>query len=353
MSVIPGRTDPVGAASGGLVTMAHGGGGTAMRALIERVFLDAFSDDPAAPQEDQARIDLASLTARGDRLAFTTDSFVVEPLEFPGGNIGTLAVCGTVNDLAVGGAVPVALSAAFILAEGLAFERLRRIVASMAVCAREAGVRIVTGDTKVVPRGACDGMYVTTSGIGVIPAGCAPSIAAARPGDVVIVNGTLGDHGASILCARGDLALGVEIPSDCAPLNGIIRALLDAVPDTRSLRDATRGGVAGVLTELAEASGVSVSLEERAIPVRPEVRGVCEILGLDPLFLANEGRFVAVVPPDSADRALAALRARPPGREAAVIGRIGEAGSGVTLTGAFGGRRSVTLPSGEQLPRIC
>lgn len=350
MSTLPGI------GPGGRITLAHGGGGTAMRALIDRLFLAAFAEDPAAPQEDQARLPLAALAATGDRLAFTTDSFVVEPLEFPGGTIGTLAVCGTVNDLAVGGAVPVALSAAFILAEGLELAVLERIVASMALSAREAGVRIVTGDTKVVPRGACDGMYVTTAGVGVIPAPFAPGIGRARPGDVVLVNGTLGDHGAAILCARGDLALGVDIASDCAPLSGLVQTLLAAVPDTRVLRDATRGGVASVLSELAEASRVSVTLDESALPVRADVRGVCEILGLDPLFLANEGKLVAVVPPDEAARALAALRGHPLGREAAVVGRIGEAGPGgarVTLTGPLGGRRAVTLPSGEQLPRIC
>jgi hydrogenase expression/formation protein HypE len=345
-----------GIGTGGRITMAHGGGGTAMRALIDTLFLEAFSATPHAPQEDQARLPLEALAAGGDRLAFTTDSFVVEPLEFPGGNIGTLAVCGTVNDLAVGGARPVALSAAFILAEGLELACLRRIVASMAECAREAGVRIVTGDTKVVPKGACDGLYVTTSGVGVIPAGCNISIAAAQPGDVVLVNGTLGDHGAAILCARGDLALDVAIASDCAPLGGLVETLLAAAPGTRSLRDATRGGVAGVLSELAEASAVSLTLDETALPVRPEVVGVCDILGLEPLFLANEGKLVAVVPQTEAEAALAALRAHPLGRQAAAIGTVGEAGPygpSVVLRNAFGGRRTVTMPSGEQLPRIC
>ncbi|GBQ91315.1 hydrogenase maturation factor [Gluconacetobacter johannae DSM 13595] len=345
-----------GIGSDGRITLAHGGGGTAMRALIDGVFLRAFSDDPAAPQEDQARFALADLAALGDRLAFTTDSFVVDPLEFPGGDIGTLAVCGTVNDLAVGGARPVALSAAFILAEGLDLALVRRVSASMAACARAAGVRIVTGDTKVVPRGACDGLFVTTTGIGVIRPGCAISIAAGRPGDVVIVNGTLGDHGAAILCARGDLALDVALGSDCAPLNGLTDALLDAAPDVRCMRDATRGGLAGVLSELAEASGVTVRIDEAALPVRPEVAGVCEILGLDPLYLANEGKLAAVVPAAAADAALAAMRAHPLGREAAVIGRLEAPASGrgaVHLANRFGGQRVVTMPSGEQLPRIC
>ncbi|RFD21346.1 hydrogenase expression/formation protein HypE [Komagataeibacter melaceti] len=347
-----------GIGQGGHITLAHGGGGTAMRALIDDVFLQAFGNDPAVAQEDQARFPLSRFTAEGDRLAFTTDAFVVEPLEFPGGDIGTLAVCGTVNDLAVGGARPVALSAAFILAEGLELATLRRVVASMAACARAAGVRIVTGDTKVVPRGACDGLFITTTGIGTLPAGCDISIAGGRVGDVVIVNGTLGDHGAAILCARGDLALDTAIESDCAALNGLTQALLDAVPDVRAMRDATRGGVAGVLTELAEASGVTVRIEEDRLPIRPDVAGLCELLGLDPLYLANEGKLVAVVPAEAAERALAAMHAHPLGRNAAVIGTLAEIpASGrrgdVRLVNRLGGQRVVTMPMGEQLPRIC
>ncbi|ACB94806.1 hydrogenase expression/formation protein HypE [Beijerinckia indica] len=340
---------------GGRITLAHGGGGTAMRDLIERVFVATFHPEGTPPLEDQARFDLAAFAAHGDRLAFTTDGFVVEPLEFPGGDIGKLAVCGTVNDLAVGGARPVALSAGFIIEEGLELERLRRIVTSMAMEAARAQVPIVTGDTKVVPRGACDGLFITTTGIGVIRPDYQISIAGARPGDVILINGSLGDHGAAILCARGDLALDVTIKSDCAPLHDLAAALLQAVPQVRAMRDATRGGLAGVLTELAEASRVAIGVDEAALPVRSEVAGVCEILGLDPLYLANEGKLVAVVAPEHAEAALEAMRAHPLGVDAAIIGKVAAEGrpGTVTLINRFGGRRAVTMPSGEQLPRIC
>ncbi|MGA0562806.1 hydrogenase expression/formation protein HypE [Ancylobacter sp. VNQ12] len=335
------------------VTLAHGGGGSAMRDLIEEVFIAAFAGSDA-PLEDQARFDLAALAAVGDRLAFTTDSFVVDPLFFPGGDIGKLAVCGTINDIAVGGARPVALSCAIIVEEGLPVETLRRVAGSMAATARAAGVPIVTGDTKVVARGACDKLFITTTGIGVVRAGADIGIGRARPGDVVLVNGLLGDHGAAILDARGDLALESAIESDCAPLHGLVGALLDAAPGTRSLRDATRGGVASVLNELAEASGVGVRLRELDLPVRPEVVGFCEILGLDPLYLANEGKLVAIVPPEQAEAALAALRAHPLGREAQAIGRVVETRPGrVVMETRFGGERIVDMLVGDQLPRIC
>ncbi|WP_018391462.1 hydrogenase expression/formation protein HypE [Ancylobacter sp. FA202] len=335
------------------VTLAHGGGGSAMRDLIEEVFIAAFTSSDA-PLEDQARFDLAGLATIGDRLAFTTDSFVVDPLFFHGGDIGTLAVCGTINDLAVGGAKPVALSCAVIVEEGLPVDILRRVAASMAETARAAGVPIVTGDTKVVARGACDKLFVTTTGIGVVRAGAHIGIGRARPGDIVLVNGLLGDHGAAILNARGDLALESAIESDCAPLHGLVSVLLDAAPGTRSLRDATRGGVAAVLNELAEASGVGVRLRELDLPVRPEVVGFCEILGLDPLYLANEGKLVAVVPPEEAGAGLAALRAHPLGREARAIGRIVETRPGrVVMETRFGGERIVDMLVGDQLPRIC
>lgn len=345
-----------GVGADGRITLAHGGGGSAMRSLIDEVFLAAFSPGAASVQEDQARLDLSALAQQGDRLAFTTDAFVVEPLEFPGGNIGTLAVCGTVNDLAVGGATPVALSAAFVLAEGLELAVLRRVVEAMAQSAAQAGVRIVTGDTKVVPRHACDGVFVTTSGVGVIRPEHTISIAAGQPGDVVLVNGTLGDHGAAILCARGDLELQANLQSDCAPLNTLVETLLRAVPAVHCLRDATRGGVAGVLSELAEASEVLVTVKEDSLPVCPQVEGVCEILGLDPLFLANEGKLVAVVPACHAEQALAALQSHPLGRNAAIIGTLQTSASGqgaVHIVNEFGGARVLTMPSGEQLPRIC
>jgi len=336
------------------VTLAHGGGGKAMHDLIEDVFLRHFTNEALAPLEDQARLDLAPLLALGDRLALTTDSYVVTPLFFPGGDIGKLAVYGTVNDLAVGGARPLYLTCGMILEEGLEIATLRRVVESMAAAAREAGVQIVTGDTKVVPAGACDKMFINTAGVGVIDAGCRLSAASCRPGDAILVNGRLGDHGAAILNARGDMALSTPIESDCAPLHAVIALLLEAAPGTRFLRDATRGGVATVLNEIAEASRVEITIEEDATPIGAEVRGFCEILGLDPLYLANEGRFVAVVPEDAAAAALEALRAHPLGKGAVRIGTVleGRAGRVVMHTG-FGGHRIVDMLVGEQLPRIC
>lgn len=336
------------------VTLAHGGGGSAMRDLIDDVFLSAFSGEGRAAPEDQARFDLAALMARGDRLAFTTDGFVVDPLFFPGGDIGKLAVCGTVNDLAVGGATPVALSCAIIIEEGLEVDTLRRVVHSMAETAHAAGVDIATGDTKVVARGACDKLFITTTGIGIIRAGLDVGVTRARPGDKVIVNGLLGDHGAAILNARGDLALETAIESDCAPLNGLIDTLISAAPGLRMMRDATRGGIAAVVNELAEASRVGVRLDELSLPMRPEVMGFCEILGLDPLYLANEGKILAVVPAGETEAALAALRAHPLGREAAVIGEVtGERPGRVVMRTRFGGERIVDMLVGDQLPRIC
>jgi hydrogenase expression/formation protein HypE len=336
------------------VTLAHGGGGKAMKDLIDDVFARVFDNPLLAPMEDQARMDIAALAAKGDRLAFTTDSYVVTPLEFPGGDIGKLAVCGTINDLAVGGAIPLYLSCAVIIEEGFAIDRLRKIARSMAQTARAAGVCVVTGDTKVVSRGACDGLFITTTGVGVIPQGRVLGADRARPGDHILVNGVLGDHGAAILAARGDLALETALESDCAALHGLIADLLAAAPGTRFIRDATRGGIATVLNELAQASGVAIAIDETCTPLRNEVRGMCEILGLDPLYLANEGKIVLAVPPDEADAALAALKAHPLGRDAADIGvvRDGEPGR-VTMKTVFGGTRIVDMLVGEQLPRIC
>ncbi len=337
-----------------MVTLAHGGGGKAMKDLIDDVFARAFDNPLLAPMEDQARIDLASLAALGDRLAFTTDSYVVDPLVFPGGDIGKLAVCGTINDLAVGGARPLYLSCAVIIEEGLDVETLHRIAGSMAETARAANVAIVTGDTKVVPRGACDKLFITTTGVGVIGKGLDLGAAKARPGDRILVNGRLGDHGAAILAARGDLALETTLESDCAALHALIAVLLAAAPGTRFIRDATRGGVATVLNELALASAVSIEIDEERTPLTPQVRGVCEILGLDPLYLANEGKIIVAVPPDEAEAALAAMRGHPLGADAADIGVVaaGEAGR-VTMRTVFGGFRIVDMLVGEQLPRIC
>jgi hydrogenase expression/formation protein HypE len=336
------------------ITLAHGGGGKAMRDLIDDVFVASFANDVLAPLEDQARIPLAGLLAAGDRLAFTTDSYVVDPLFFAGADIGSLAVNGTVNDLAVGGAKPLFLSCSVIIEEGLEVATLRRVVASMRRAAEAAGVIVVTGDTKVVERGAADKLFINTAGIGVIREGLELHAGAARPGDLILVNGLLGDHGAAVLNARGDLALEAEIASDCQPLNGLIDALLAACPGVRCLRDATRGGIATVLNEFAQASDLCLRIDERALPIRDEVRGMCEILGLDPLYLANEGKLVAVLPADQAERALDALRRHPAGRAAALIGRVHEAPKGtVLLDTVFGGARIVDMLVGEQLPRIC
>ncbi|MBI5312538.1 MAG: hydrogenase expression/formation protein HypE [Methylocystis sp.] len=336
------------------VTLAHGGGGKAMKDLIDDVFVEAFDNPLLAPLDDQARIDLLDLAQYGDRLAFTTDSFVVDPLVFPGGDIGKLAVCGTVNDLAVGGALPLYLSCAVIIEEGASIDLLRQIARSMATTAQEAGVKIVTGDTKVVNKGACDQMFITTTGVGVVAAGVELGAHRARLGDAVLVNGLLGDHGAAILGARGDMALQSPIESDCAPLQGLIASLLNAAPNTRFLRDPTRGGVATVLNEIAEAAQVAIDIDETATPLRDEVRGFCEILGLDPLYLANEGKIVAIVPPDEAEPAVESMRAHPLGRQSAIIGNVvaGEPGR-VTMRTVFGGRRIVDMLVGEQLPRIC
>jgi hydrogenase expression/formation protein HypE len=336
------------------VTLAHGGGGRAMKDLIDDVFVAAFDNPALAPLEDQACFDLAALAARGDRLAFTTDAFVVDPLIFPGGDIGKLAVCGTVNDLVVGGAVPLYLSCAVIIEEGVSIDLLRQIARSMAQTARAAGVEIVTGDTKVVHKGACDKLFITTTGIGVIRKGVSLGAHLAQPGDVVLVNGLLGDHGAAILGARGDMALDAPIESDCAPLHSLADALRKAAPGLRLMRDATRGGVATVLNEVAGASQVAIEIDEASTPIRREVRGFCEILGLDPLYLANEGKIVAVVPTAEQEAALAAMRAHPLGTAACAIGRVsaGEPGR-VTMQTVFGGRRIVDMLTGEQLPRIC
>jgi hydrogenase expression/formation protein HypE len=325
-----------------------------MRRLIDEVFIAAFGDARRAALEDQAQIPLAELLAAGDRLAFTTDSHVVDPLFFPGGDIGTLAVAGTVNDLAVGGATPLYLSCGFVIEEGLEIDLLKRVAASMRRTADAAGVAIVTGDTKVVERGAADKLFVNTAGIGVVRRGVSISARHARAGDVVIVNGTLGDHGAAILVARGGLAIDAPIESDCRPLAGLVAAMLDTCPDIRCLRDATRGGVAAVLNEIAQASRAGIHIRETELPMREEVRGACEILGLDPLYLANEGKLVAVVPREAASQVLATMRSHLDGADAAAIGVVQANPAGaVVLQTRLGGRRVVDLLVGDQLPRIC
>jgi hydrogenase expression/formation protein HypE len=337
------------------VLLGHGGGGQLSADLIRGMFVPAFDNPILRALEDQAVLPLnGHAGAAAPRLAFTTDAFVVRPIFFPGGDIGRLAVHGTVNDLAVGGARPLFLAAAFILEEGLALADLRRIVASMAQACREAGVTLVTGDTKVVDRGKGDQVFITTSGIGLVPAGCQLSSAAARPGDRIIVSGTIGDHGIAIMSVREGLEFETALESDSAPLADLTRAMLDVCPEIRCMRDPTRGGLAAALHELALASRVGIKLTEAAIPVRDEVRAACELLGLDALYAACEGKLIAVVPPDAAEGLLAIIRAQPLGKNAALIGTVVAEHAGlVTLRSTLGGERLVPLLSGEQLPRIC
>lgn len=336
------------------ITMAHGSGGKAMRDLIDDVFIAAFDNPAMGEMEDQARIDLDSLQSIGDRLAFTTDSFVVDPLFFPGGDIGKLAVYGTVNDLAVGGAKPLYLTCSMIIEEGLDIDVLRQVAASMRAAADLSGVSIVTGDTKVVDRGSCDKLFINTAGVGVIPTGVNIGARKVQPGDKLLVNGVLGDHGAAILNARGDMALTSPVLSDCKPLYELIDKLLQVAPGTSSIRDATRGGLASAVNEIADAAGLGVTMIEDDIPLRKEVRGFCEILGLDPLYLANEGTLVAFVPANQADDALAAMQSLEAGRDAAIIGEAVEGHPGrVIMESAFGGKRIVDMLVGDQLPRIC
>jgi hydrogenase expression/formation protein HypE len=333
-----------------VITLAHGAGGKASAALVDAVFLDAFVGTEHGPLADAATLEVPG----GQRLAFSTDTFVVDPWRFPGGSIGHLAVNGTVNDVAVQGGQPRWLSAAFVIEEGFAVIALRGIVADMAAAAATAGVEIVTGDTKVVGSGAADGIFVTTTGLGVIPPGRALGPELVCPGDCVIVSGNVGDHGMAVMLARGNLALEADIQSDTAPLNGLVEALLAAAPHTRWLRDPTRGGVGTVCNELARDAAVAVVLDESALPVAPAVVGACDLLGIDPLYVANEGKLVAVVAPDEVDRAVTALRAQPGGQTATVIGEIAAEPEGiVVLRTTFGGTRIVDMLVGDPLPRIC
>lgn len=332
------------------VTLAHGAGGKASAALIDAVFMEAFRNPLLESLGDSAAIALPG----GDRVAISTDSFVVQPRQFPGGSIGELAVHGTANDLAVAGAVPQWISAAFILEEGFSIADLKEIVANMAAAATQTGVQVVTGDTKVVPRGAADGVFITTTGVGVIPAGRQLSALSVQCGDKVLLSGTMGDHGMAVMLARGDLAIEADIRSDTASVSPLVEVLLAAAPSTRWLRDATRGGVGTVCNELAQACGLAVVLDEERLPVRPMVNGACELLGIDPLYVANEGKFVAVVPPDEAEAGVAALRSHPLGADAAEVGVIvAEPAETVVLQTGFGGSRIVDMLVGDPLPRIC
>ena len=350
---VNGRKGPAGRSAATLpttVTMSHGSGGKASHVLVGSVFVDLFSNPVLDELDDAAVIEVA-----GRPLAFTTDSFVVSPIFFPGGCLGDLAVNGTVNDLAACGAQPLALSAGFVIEEGFPVADLRRVAQAMASAAQVAGTRIVTGDTKVVQRGRGDGCYVNTSGVGLVsPRATGLSAKAAQPGDRVIVSGPIGDHGTAVLLARGELGISADIVSDTAPLNGLVASLLGAVgPAVHVLRDATRGGVATVLNEVALASKVAVVLEETAMPVRPEVHGVCEMLGLDPLYVACEGRMVVVVAGERAGEALRAVRSHPAGRESALVGSVIE-GPGVVMEKTeFGGSRVIDMLVGDPLPRIC
>src|SRR5512139_120253 len=331
------------------IVLAHGGGGRLMQQLLDRVFLPAFHN-PAL----DARHDSAVVTLDGRRLAFTTDSYVVRPLFFPGGDIGSLAVNGTLNDLAMSGARPLCLSAGFILEEGLAVETLERVVASMRKAADHAGVSIVTGDTKVVDKGKGDGMFVTTAGIGVVEHAWSIGPASVRPGDKVVLSGDIGRHGMAIMAVREGLEFESAIESDCARLTEPVLGLLAEGVEVHCLRDLTRGGLASALNEIGAAAGVGISIDERLISVREDVRGACEILGFDPLYVANEGRFVAFVAEGEADRTVKTLRRYPVAAGASVIGTVTQAPPGiVTLRSVIGSSRIVDMLSGEQLPRIC
>ncbi len=337
-----------------IITLAHGSGGKAMRDLIDHMFVSGFDSPELDQLEDQARFDLAGLTAQGDRLALTTDSYVVDPLFFPGGDIGKLAVTGTVNDLAVGGAIPLYLTCGMIIEEGLPVSQLRQIVSSMKQTADACGVRIVTGDTKVVHKGAADKLFINTAGVGIIPQGINISADRAQAGDLVICNGYIGDHGAAIVDARGELAIESDIVTDCAPLNSLIQDMLQTCPDIHCMRDATRGGIATVLNEFAQASACGIRIDEDKLPIRDEVRGICEILGLDPLYLANEGKVISVVPADQAEQVIETMQSHATGRDSEIIGEVVEQPANrVVMTTRFGGDRIVDMLVGEQLPRIC
>lgn len=331
------------------IVLGHGSGGRLSSELLRDVFLPLFTNPVLDRMDDQAIVEIG-----GSKIAFTTDSFVVKPLFFRGGDIGSLSVHGTVNDLAMGGARPLFLSAGFILEEGFPIEDLRRIAASMTNAAAAAGVTVVTGDTKVVEKGKGDGLYINTTGIGLVPDNVRMSASQARPGDRVILSGPIGDHGIAILAEREGLEFDTEILSDSAPLHELVAAMLDVSNEIRCLRDPTRGGLSSALNEIAAQSSVGIQIEESRIPVRDEVKGACELLGLDPLYVANEGKLVAIVAPEAADIIISAMRRNERGVQAAIIGTVGAQRAGlVTMRTAFGSTRIVDLLAGDQLPRIC
>jgi hydrogenase expression/formation protein HypE len=333
----------------GRVDMSHGAGGRAMADLIDQVFRPAFENAALAAGEDQA-----VLNPPPGRLAISTDTFVISPLFFPGGNIGSLAVHGTVNDVAMAGARVLWLTAGFVIEEGFPLKDLRAIAQSMGAAAREAGVLIVTGDTKVVERGKGDGVFINTAGVGIIERDVSLGAHRIRPGDAIIVSGTIGDHGVAVMAHRQGLEFDTEILSDSASLNGLIAAMLDAVPEIKALRDPTRGGLAATLNEYAHAARVGIAVDEASLPIKPDVHGACEFLGLDPMTIANEGKLIAVVPAESAEALVNAMRAHPLGRDAAIIARVVEDRHHfVRMTTRVGGERVVDWLAGEQLPRIC
>jgi hydrogenase expression/formation protein HypE len=351
-----------------VILLAHGSGGKLSHDLVERLFVRYFDNPTLLQLDDSAVLPIPDTDLRSPgprisesqvpklRLAFSTDSYVISPLFFPGGDIGKLAVCGTVNDVSMSGAHPLWLSAGFILEEGLPLEELERVVASMAMTAEQAGVQIVAGDTKVVDRGSADRLFINTTGVGVVPPGVEIGGDRARPGDVVLLSGTIGDHGMTIMTQREGLQFDSPLRSDCAPLNGLVAELVNALPpgSIHCLRDPTRGGLATTLNELAQKSRIGIEIEETAIPVREAVRGACELLGLDPLYVANEGKLVAIVAREAAEAALEILHTHKYGRDAAAIGRVTEAHPGrVVLYTALGAHRVVDMLVGEQLPRIC
>jgi hydrogenase expression/formation protein HypE len=333
----------------GRVDMSHGGGGRAMAQLIDELFRRAFDNEWLRQGNDQA-----AFTVPPGRLVMATDSHVVSPLFFPGGDIGCLSVHGTINDVAMSGAVPLYLAAGFILEEGFALADLKRIVDSMAAASREAGVPVVTGDTKVVEKGKGDGVFITTTGVGVVPEGVQISGDRARPGDRILVSGTIGDHGVAIMSLRENLSFETTIRSDTAALHGLVAAMVHAAPGIHCLRDPTRGGLATTLNELATQSGAGMLIDEVAVPVQRPVAAACEFLGLDPLYVANEGKLIAICAPEDTERLLQAMRAHPLGRDAAVIGEVIEDRHHfVQLRTRFGGKRNVDWLTGDQLPRIC
>jgi hydrogenase expression/formation protein HypE len=334
------------------VLLSHGSGGRRARDLIENLIVKIFDNPVLRRLEDSA--DLIELGEEGGgRLVMTTDSYVVSPLFFPGGDIGKLSICGTVNDLATAGARPLALSAGLIIEEGFLLRELEKVLLSMRNTADRIPVPLVTGDTKVVERGRGDGIYICTTGVGLVPRGVSLSLERIEPGDLIIINGPVGNHEASILCARGDFSLGVEVQSDCASLAGLMQTVVGAVPELKCARDPTRGGVASILTEMVESSGYGMTIEEQRIPIDEDVQGICDLLGMDPLMMANEGKMILITPEHRADDCLKAMHSLPEGAGASIIGQVHEGSPRLTMKTPFGTTRVITMPMGGQLPRIC